>query len=460
MKSIKMDRRKFIGNSSRLAMAGMAAPMILQTKLFGAEAANNKLNIGCIGLGGQMQGLMEDVLLFGQNIVALCDVDSAQIEKTRKRFPEKLGNAKAYKDYRELFAQEKSLDAVVIATPDHWHATICAAAMHAGKNVYCEKPLAHTVGEARRLREISRETGVVTQTGNQGSASSNFRLSMELVQAGVLGEVTDVYAWHPKHGWPHGESRPATPDAIPETLDWDMWLGPAPERPYSKAIYHPAQWRGWYDFGGGSLADFCCHSFSMPVRSLKLDYPEKIEISGTGMGMESFPTKCKVDFSFPAKDGRGPVSIHFITGGDLPPSEATVGMAETFGNVRETGCLMVGSNGTLAAGLWNNECFVRLKGDKEFRAASDHPALDGVPKSLPRAPRERHMLEFIEACKGQGTTFSPFEIGGHVTEIGAAGLVALRSGQSIHWKGSSMKVPGLADASKFIKPQHRKTWGV
>lgn len=420
---------------------------------------NQKLNIACIGLGNQMRSLLGEIAAVGQNVVAVCDVDDKQIAGTRKAFGELLASAKVYKDYRQLLEREKSVDAVVIATPDHWHASICTAAIRAGKHVYCEKPLTHTVGEARQLGALAKESKVVTQTGNQGSASPNFRRSIELVQAGVLGTVSEIHAWHPPHGWPSGVDRPPGEDTIPEGLDWDFWLGPAPVRPYKSELYHPIKWRGWYDFGGGSLADFCCHAFSMPVRALGLDYPTRIEISGDPLGKESFPKSCKVHFSFPARAGRGPVSIHFYSGEQMPPTEVTAVMAETFGLPR-TGCLLKGEKGTLSAGLWNNECSLNLKGEREFRSASNHDAAKGIPLSLPRAPQERHLLEWVDACKGGPKTFSPFEIGGHITEIGAAGLIALRLGRNLEWDGVAMQAVGVPEAAPLVKPQHRGEWGL
>ena len=460
MKNRILRRRQFLGSTAKAALGAAAAPMLVRSGLFGANAPSTKLNIACIGLGGQMQGLMKEVLLFEQNIVALCDVDTHRIEASRRNLGEAAAKVREYKDYRELLEREKSADAVVIATPDHWHAAISAAAIRAGKHVYCEKPLTHTVGEARQLRELSKQSTVATQTGNQGSASSNFRRSMELIHAGVLGKVSEVHLWHPRHGWPSGEDRPAGADPVPAGLDWDFWLGPAPARPYKQGIYHPAQWRGWYDFGGGSLADFCCHGLSMPVRALELDYPTRIEISGTELGKESFPKTCTVRFSFPARGGRGPVSIHFYSGGVLPPAAATVGVAETFGKVPETGCLVIGDQGTISAGLWNNECFLKLKSEPEFRTESAHPAATAVAKTLPRAPRERHLLEWIEACKGGQKTFSPFEIGGHITEIGNAGLLALRLGRDLDWDGAAMKASAAPEVEALVKPQHRKEWGI
>lgn len=458
-----LNRRDFI----RRSVAGLAVlsggPLVLSSEVRAAEIQtppSTKLNFACIGLGGQMNSLLKELLFLEQNIVALCDVDETRIEAARKTHGAPLTKAKTYKDYRKLLEREKLVDAVVIATPDHWHAAIASRAILSGKHVYCEKPLAHTVAEARHLRELARKSKVVTQTGNQGSASSNFRRSMELVQAGVLGVVREVHIWEPAHGWPNGVDRPAGADPVPEGLDWDFWLGPAPARPYKTGIYHPAQWRGWFDFGGGSISDFCCHNFSLPVRALELEYPNRIEVSGVALHKESFPKSCKVRFSFPARAGHDPVTIQFCSGGELPPAEATDGMAQTWGRVPEGGCLLVGEMGALSVGRWNNQCFLKLKGEREFQSGSNHPVALSVAQTLPRAPRERHMLEFIEACQGGAKTFSPFEVGGHVTEIGAAGLVALRLGRDIDWDGAGMKAIGVPEAELLVRPQHRKGWGI
>lgn len=456
MKTATLPRRSFL-KTTILAASG-CAPLFHRLPLWGAQSANARLNVACIGLGGQMQGLIQETITLEQNIVALCDVDQARIQATLSAFPDALARAAKYNDFRKLLAQEKSIDAVIIATPDHWHAIISQAAMEAGKAVYCEKPLTHTVGEARAIAQAATKTKVVTQTGNQGSSSSNFRRSMELIQANLLGTVTDVHIWHPPHGWPNGVDRPADNDPIPPGLDWNFWLGPAPERAYKGAVYHPGAWRGWYDFGGGSLADFCCHAFSMPVRALNLDAPEGIEVSGVALAKDSFPKSCAVHFRFPPRGKRGPVNVHFYTGGDLPPASATVGLAETYDKIPGLGCLVVGEKGTLSAGLWNNECFLRMQDEKEFQPAQSHDAAKAVPLSLPRAPRDRHMLEWIAACKGDGQTFSPFQIGAHITGIGAIGLLGLRLGRSIEWDARAMQVRNAPETAAWIAPQHRGEW--
>ena len=460
MNSKHLTRRQFLGHTTTALLATAALPQLLPSHLFGAESAGHKLNVACLGMGGQMHALVNELAGLPVNVVALCDLDSKRIEALRRTLASDgkkvLADAKVYRDYRQLLEREKSADAVVIATPDHWHALLCTAAIQAGKHVYCEKPLTHTVAEARALRELSRQSKVVTQTGNQGSASGNFRRSMELIQAGVLGTVREVHIWHPPHGWPSGIDRPAGADPVPEGFDWNFWLGPAPLRPYKQGIYHPGAWRGWYDFGGGSLADFCCHAFSMPVRALELDYPSRIEVSSATLAKDSFPKSCQVHFTFPARGNRGPISIHFYTGGDMPQPEVTAGLAETLDKVPTTGCLVLGDKGTLSAGLWNNECRLRMKGETSF-SGTNHDAAKAVPQTLPRA-RGSHVQEWVEACQGGAKTFSPFEIGGHITEIGAAGLIALRLGRAINWDGVAMQAKGEPAAAPLVKPQARKEW--
>ena len=244
-----MKRRTFL-----TAATASTAPLILPRSVFGAD---QKLNIAFVGMGGKIQGHVSRANQLGHNVVAFCDVDAGQNDRSLARHKSIAQSVKTYTDYRLLIEKEKTLDAVVIATPDHWHAPICTAAMKAGLHVFCEKPLTHTIAEARELAELSRTSKVITQTGNQGSASANLRRSIELIQAGLLGDVSNVHVWHPAHGWPSGVSRPTGKDNLPAGLNWDFWCGPSPLRPYKRGIYHPGKWRGWYDFGNGSIGDFC-----------------------------------------------------------------------------------------------------------------------------------------------------------------------------------------------------------
>ena len=449
-----LTRRSLIktaGSAAGSLMILPHAPLAAQDK-----SPQKKLKVAFIGMGGQIQGHVSRIIELGHEVLALCDVDARQIEGSRKRHGEAASKATAYEDYRVLLEKETGLDAVVIATPDHWHAPICRAAMKAGKHVYCEKPLTHTIAEARELRELSKASKVITQTGNQGSASANLRRSMELIAAGFFGAISEVHVWHPAHSWPSGVARPVGSDPVPAGFNWDFWLGTSPARPYKSGIYHPAQWRGWYDFGSGSLGDFCCHGFNLPVRALDLDYPTRIEISGTALGLESFAKACSVRYHFPAKGNRGPVKLNFYTGGDQPPEAATARLRESVGRLPDTGCLMIGDKGQLQCGLWNSDGNVRLNDDQRFMWFGQHPAAKAIPESLPRVKGQ--LDEWVDACLGGPKVFSDFDFGGHLTEIGLAGIVALRLQKNIDWDGPNMKVPGMPEADQYIRPPVRGIW--
>ena len=453
IKNTPINRRRFLATS-----ASAASLLVLPSRAFGEDEAKpqQKLNIAFIGMGSQIQGHVKALYMQGHNVAAICDVDENQITLTKKRLGEPVENSTVYTDYRALFKKEKYIDAVVIATPDHWHAPICKMAIEAGKHVYCEKPLAHTVSEARMLRELSRQSNVVTQMGNQGSATDGLRRSIELIQAGFFGQISKIHMWHPKHDWPSGINRPDTPDPIPEGLQWDFWCGMAPLRPYNKEIYHPKKWRGWYDFGNGSLGDFCCHAFNMPVRALKLDYPTSIEVSGKGLGFESFSAASTTKLHFPAKGERDPVSFLFYTGGDLPPSEIYDIATKSYGGEQRTGCILETEKGLLWSGLWNMECYIKLHGEEKFIKHTEHAAAMEVPQTLPRV--ESHLKEWTDAILTGSETFSDFDTGGHLTELGLAGTVALQLQKNIKWDGPNMKAPGTPEADALIHRQNRTNW--
>lgn len=443
--------------------------MMLPSGLLAGQSPNERLSFACIGMGGQMRGyLVPEINKLDQSVVAICDVDQRQLDSALQ--VNELKQARPYRDYRDLLDKESGVDAVIIGTPDHWHVPICEAALKAGKHVYCEKPLAHSVAECRALENLAlSHPKLATQTGNQGCSTEGFRRSFEVIQSGLLGNITEVHVWHPAHGWPNGVDRPTTSDPIPEGLDWNFWLGTAPSRPYNNEIYHPGKWRGWYDFGGGSLADFCCHGFQLAYRALELDAPTRIDATGNDLGHESFPTRCTVTFEFAAKGNRGPVKLIFYSGeNNLPPNEVTQGPVGT------TGCLIVGSEGTLSAGLWNTDCNVRLKGAKEFRGA-DQPEVAKIPKTQPRIDTETlkwdpakaakgerprwskvnnsHMFEWVLACAGDAKTYSPFEIGARITEVGMLGVLALRMQKPILWDAANRQATGLPEADAIIDPK-------
>jgi predicted dehydrogenase len=445
------SRRNFISLGSR----ALAAPLILPSASRGANA-NEKLNIAFIGMGGQIQGHVRNLTRMGHQAVAFCDVDSRQISASRKRHGEVGAKARVYEDYRKLFEQESTLDAVVVATPDHWHLPVCKAAFAAGKHIYCEKPLTHSVAEARELRELTRRSKLVTQTGNQGSASGNLRRSMELIQSGLLGQVTDIHIWHNDHAWPGDTPNVDQADPVPRELNWDFWCGPAALRPYKKGVYHPAKWRGWFDYGNGFVGDFCCHAFNMPVRALDLDYPDRIEVTGTELGHDCYPKTSRIRYHFPARGDRGPVRLSVYDGGVYPDEGELDALIGTFGQRPRVGCLLIGEKGQLSAGLWNSDCYVKLTDDAKFVGWAKHEAAKAVPESLPRV--KGHMNEWVDAIYGGPKTFADFDLGGHLTELGLAGNVALRMQQDIPWDGVKMQVPGMPEADRFIRTTNREHW--
>ena len=462
----KLSRRQFVQSAAAI---GIGLPTILPSGILSGKSPNEKLAFACIGMGGQMRGyLIPELSKIDQQIVAICDVDQRQCDNSLKI--KGLAGAKVYHDYRELLEQEKGVDAVIIATPDHWHVPVCQAALANGKHVYCEKPLAHSVAECRALERMAKShPTLATQTGNQGCSTEGFRRSFEVIQSGLLGPITEIHVWHPSHSWPNGVDRPTTSDPVPQGLDWDFWLGAAPARPYNNEIYHPGKWRGWYDFGGGSIADFCCHGFQLAFRALDLDAPIRIEATGDNLGHESFPTRCNITFDFAAKGNRGPVKLYFYSGeNNLPPEHITKGPVGT------TGCLIVGSEGTLSAGLWNTDCNIRLKGATEFRGA-DQPEVARIEKTQPRIDTEvlkwdprktaqgqrprwsqvynSHMFEWVLACAGDAKSYSPFEIGARITEVGMLGVLALRTQKTIEWDAEKRQAKGLSEADAIIGPK-------
>ena len=463
------SRRRFLAATT----ASVVSPMVLSRRSFAQESPNEKMNFACIGMGGQMMNYCIPELLKivdAKQIVAICDVDRRKLQEAGERYP----NAKQYRDYRELLEAEKSVDAVLIATPDHWHVPIILAALKKKKHIYCEKPLTHSIAESRAiLQAVAEAPECATQTGNQGVASEGFRRSYEIVRAGLLGQVTDLYVWH-KNKSPHwGMETPLESDPIPEGLDWDFWLGPAPLRSYKDGLYHPGQWRSWWDFGGGFVTDFCCHSLPLAVRSLNLGKPAAVEVKVNKVSKDTFPEESEIVWVFPAEGNRATFRVHWYSGTvENLPQEATLGHPEG----DSVGCVLVGEKGALNSGLWNTNCAVRWKGSDTYVDHND-PTLAAAPKILPRIDTEAlnwnprydasgerprwsrvnstHMFEWLMACQGDTKTFSPFEFGAKLTEIGMLGVLACRLGQGFQWNDEAMRIDNNSKADEWITPKLR-----
>jgi predicted dehydrogenase len=448
MKPIRgLTRRTFL-RSSALAVAGAAAGPGLN--LLAAEASR-PVNVAFLGLGERAKALLPECLAHGGRVVALCDPDERQLVA-----PAALaGSPRVYDDYRKLLREAQDIEAVVIATPDHWHAPLCRAAMRAGKHVYCEKPLTRTIGEARELRALVRRSPVVTQLGNQGSATASLRRCIELVQAGVLGQVREVHTWI-RAGNATAAAEPTGEDPVPAGFNWDLWLGPAPLRPYKEKLYHPLRWRYWYDFGSGRLGDFACHGFNLPQRALGLGHPQRVEFEAARVSTTRYFSGSDVRLFFPARGRLAPVTLHWHDGlGTVPPAllePVTAGQK----NPPFSGCLLVGERGYIHATIWGEKAVLQLKGEPRPRGVMEHEAAQAVAVTLPRT--ENHMREWLEACQGRGQTFSDFEIGGHLTEISLVGALALRLRRAIDWDGEKMRVPGANDAAAFVRTPDREKW--
>jgi hypothetical protein len=450
------SRRGFLAASSAaLGAAALSRPLVLLGAPAASTAANSKLNLAVVGCGGQGRGDMCGLLSGGANLVALCDPDAAQIEKARgealRSGGEAAKSAKGLEDYRKLLDMAPSFDAVLIATPDHWHAPLCKAFMKLGKHVYCEKPLTHSVAEARELRELARGGKVVTQMGNQGSDSASLRRCVEIIQAGALGQVREIYHWgigvHANEGSAPGQ------DPIPAGFNWDLWVGPSAMRPFKKDVYHPFRWRGWFDFGNGGLADFCCHAINLPMRALDLGYPERLVLNMRD-GKQA-AGKPALEFHFPARGNLVPLTLSW-QGDGTPPAAVIQPLVEVYKKNVPSGIMIVGEKGCIYTSHWNTGGLIRLAGEPQLKDVLHHAATKDIPQTLPRS--KGHGQEWLDACRGQGKTFSDFDIGGKLTEIGLAGIVAIRTGKSLDWNGEKMEAANAPEAARFVRTEYRTKW--
>jgi predicted dehydrogenase len=446
-----ISRRQFMGG---LAI-GSAAFTIVPGSVLGLNGAtppSEKLNIASVGAAGKAASDIDGVK--SQNIVALCDVDWAHAAGTFKQYPK----AKPYKDFRKMLEERKDIDAVVVATPDHMHAFASMMAIKMGKHVYCEKPLTHSVWEARKVAEAARQYKVATQMGNQGQASEGTRRLCEMVWDGAIGPVQEVHIWtdRPSNGlfgeyWPQGVERPKETPQVPSTLDWDLWLGPAPQRPYHPA-YAPFKWRGWWDFGTGALGDIGCHTFDPIFRALKLGHPTSVEASSTRVNKETYPLSSMVTYHFPARGDMPPVKLSWYDGGVRPPRPEELEEGREMG---ATGAMLVGKQGKI----------LTQKFRYELIPESRSKAYGEPPKKLARSPG--HYEEWISACKAGPAAGSNFDWAGPLTEAVLLGNVALRlqmreemTTRKLLWDGAAMKFTNSNEANKFLKREYREGWSL
>lgn len=469
--SRQTNRRDFLKTSASVSSAFWVGHNL--TPSYGQDSPKvEKVNFACIGVEGKGSSDSRDAGKHG-NVVAIVDIDEGRLDKAAERFPD----AKKFVDYREMYAEMgEKIDAVTVSTPDHSHAPASVMGMKLGKHCFCQKPLTWSVLEADKMRKLAADKGLATQMGNQGTSHNGLREAVEIVRAGLLGEIKGVHVWTNRPVWPQGTGRPAEAEDIPPGLHWDLFLGPAPERPYN-SVYTPFKWRGWLDFGTGALGDMACHTANMVVMGLDLFDPEWIAAESTGIvENETFPSKSSITYQFGERaraDGNGnwnPVKMHWYDGGNLPPAAIVPGV-----KYQSSGSMIVGSEFTLYSPNDYGAEFaifktgtidpVYLTGklkDPEKNAGKfgvsielKETAIELPEQSLPRSPG--HFTEYAIACAGGPKAMSDFSYAANLTATILLGNVALRADEKVNWDGKARSTGNRAH-DKFLSREYREGW--
>ena len=433
----RISRREFVGGAAASVAAFTYIPRYVLGQA-GKAPPSQKLNIACIGCGGMGAGDIRSVS--SENIVALCDVDARRAADSFKRYPK----AKKYRDFRIMLEKEaKNIDAVTVSTPDHIHAVAAMTAMKMGKHVYCQKPLAHDVSEVRKMTEAARKYQVVTQMGTQIHATNGMKLMVEMIKTGMIGPVREVHIWSDKK-W-GGGTRPTDTPPVPPELNWDLWLGPAPQRPYHPT-YLPGNWRKWWDFGTGTLGDMGCHIFDPAFWALDLRHPISVEAHPGPFNKETYPTALVVRYEFPTRGALPPVTLTWHDGDRKPPRPKEL---EAKRKLPSQGGLYIGEKGTILYPHMGAPRLIPESKMKDFKA----------PQSfLPRGVD--HYQEWVLGCKGGTKPLSNFDYSGPLSESVLLGNVAVRAGKRLLWDGDNMKVTNIPEANALLRREYRQGWTI
>lgn len=468
MPTKNINRRQFIAQSSAIA-----ASTIIPRRVLGGPARvapSEQLNVAVIGTGGQgvtnIQRLLEhkDV-----KISAICDVaefwDNTELyyrhhggrgpalqtieDHYRQQGSEAKGRSscKVYVDFRQMLEKsDRDIDAVVIAAPNHIHAIASITAMRAGKGVYCEKPLTYSVYESRKVAAVARETKVATQMGNQGHSSDDIRRAVEWVRDGAIGKIHQVDCWAPENKLVKFQARPKETPPLPKGLHWDLWLGPAPKRPFHPD-YAPQNWHYWWDFGGGKLGNFGCHTLDTAVWALDLKHPTFVEASSTQLNKETTPQAAACHYRFPARGDQPPLDLYWYDGGIKPPRPDCLELRR---NLPRGGSLLVGEKGAILSGIWS--------GSPRIIPEAQMKAYQQPPVSIPRSKGPHR--DWINACKGGPPASSNFENASRLNEIVLLGVAAVKTGRPLQWDGPNMKVTNAPQLESVIRGHNLEAWDI
>lgn len=452
-----ISRRKFINS---VALTGAAFTIVPRNVLGGNgyTAPSDKLNIGVIGVGGKGRSDMTTVSQT-ENIAAICDVDQRKVEETISKtkedgnmeLAETLEKVPRYKDFRVMLEKEKGLDAITVSTPDHTHAVAAMAAMSLGKHVFVQKPLTHSVKEARILREAAQKYGVITQQGNQGHAGEGIRLIREWLEDDAIGEVNKVDCWTNRPVWETGMDRPTEIPSVPPSVDWNLWLGPAPFRPYHPD-YMPWSWRAWCDFGTGALGDMGAHIYDIPYETLDLVYPTTVEASSTKFNGDSWPVAEIIRYQFPERSGKPAVELTWYDGGTMPKRPEELEPGRKMGD-NDGGILFYGSKGKIMCGCYGSS--PRLIPETKMKEYKQ-PA-----KTIKRSPGIHQ--EWVEAIKKNEQATSNFEYGSRLVETMMIGNIAVRMAPKhtvLDWDGEKGEFTNVPEANEYLIRDYTKGWSL
>ncbi|WP_164100825.1 Gfo/Idh/MocA family protein [Candidatus Laterigemmans baculatus] len=440
----RLTTRRQFGKQLGLASAAIALSAGSYSRVFGA---NERLSVASVGTGGKgWSDLLGVAASPAVRVAALCDIDSSKphLGRAAEKYPE----AKQYADWRKLMDESKEIDAVIVSTPDFMHAPVALVAMQQGKHVFCQKPLTHTVYEARQMQLAAKKNNVVTQMGNQIQSHSAYRTAVEMVHSGLIGKVKEVHSWQSgTPAWPRHIERPEGSDPVPSHVNWELWQGVAPERPYKEDLYHPFAWRGWQDYGTGQLGDFGCHILDPVFKSLELTAPTQLVAEAPPLKPETWTDAATVRYVFPGTERTAgeTINVTWYDGVGVKPPREVLGDVPASYDLPQAGSVLVGEKGSLVI---PHVAMPKLFPEDKY-PESEQPKVEAVD----------HYVQWADACRGADTTTSAFDYSGPLTEAVLLGTIGIRfPGETLQWDSAQLRIANSDAAQKFLSKPYRKGW--